>query len=282
MTFALVGAGLAIGLLAPWRLTPLVLAPTVYLAFGFDLLGAPSLLAFSDVTTDVMTYAVTRPAAVAWFVSLALTICAVAFGVAWVYFSRSWQAVAATAISTAAFLGAWLVVDSAEFQDSVYRLTSASQWVCRPVGQHGSQVCLPPDQQRDLDLVVGHATTIAQRLDQITPDPMARNYSPDQADWSPTHLPMAMPLGDNSQEAFSWAASFVTDAITSACWDDEGDPRPGLDVPTVFEAQYLLGKWLDPQSAEEPPYFPGRPPPPANPTVDQARQAYLTLEACWP
>ena len=282
ITFALVGVGLAIGLVAPWRLTPIIVALGLYLAFAFDWFGAPSLLVFGDVSTDILTYSATELSAVVWFVVFAALIGGLSFTVAW-WFSakRRLSALAITALAVLTVL-VWQVISSAGFQNSVYRLTDSSEWICRDVGTHGSQVCLPPDQKRDLSLTTDHANRIERQLDQLVPSPIARDYSPGFTNTvSLSRLSLLMPLGDNSAKAFGQTASNVVSTLISACWDQDFRPTTSLDDNDVFGAAYTIGQWLNPDSTEPPPYTLGQVQPPMNPTLAEAREAYEMIETCW-
>ena len=280
MTFALVAAGLTVGMLAPWRLVPLLLAAGLYLAFAFSWFGVNFLFVYGDITSDAITYAITKLWSVAWFVGLAFAISLVAVAVAWWGHSKSWLAVAFSLVGVFAVLGTGHVVASLK-GDSVYYFSQSDTWECRAVRTDGSSVCLPSDQVRDLDMIVSHATLIDESLNELASKPVARDYSPDMAEPSMYHLPLVLPLGDDSPEVFALAVYYAAFSLSSACWDQNGNPQGGITQWDIWEAEYLVGQWVNPSSGQQPPMAPDRPPPPSQPDLEQARKAYLLLENCW-
>jgi hypothetical protein len=163
-----------------------------------------------------------------------------------------------------------LLVGAAAMTNFVYDNTElftdvdSSSWPCAKMEKHDVDVCIPPDQERDLQMVASDLPRYYERIVQVDSSLSGRIWSLID-DPEGTALLYDLPMGKPASESAQGAA-IVSGLFSRACLARSEVPNDVLD------AYETLRLWVEPWTVSDIPRSPV--------TLDEAKAAYRHLESC--
>jgi hypothetical protein len=273
LAFALLGG--VIGWVAPSWVTPPLLAALVFGASAYDLLGARRLTAFTGSTSSSIVAMDLDPVAVAG-VTLVLALVALTAAATWAALLTSARPVIGVAgvIGIVTVVG-WVVIGGERYL-APFQYEAPASWACSQVGDRGSEVCLPPDQERDRGDMIQALAPIDARLAELEPTGPV-TFSPAPADDGQVQVPL--PVGDATIDRASLAQS--VSASLGPCFPALLERAQSEDDSRVILAAHIsLALWADPSYAEDPGLLTSLGLTDASPTLTDARNALKVLRQC--
>ncbi|WP_277212203.1 hypothetical protein [Isoptericola croceus] len=247
--YPLVAVGWFIGVSVRSWLLPPVAVIVGYLLVVF-ILGQGPLMQYFGATASVPAFLL--PDASQILAILGVVVGAALAGAAlvalWAARTRIALAVLVAAVVVAS--GAWIGLDAVHGERDPYRLGDVAGWPCAEIAGTGSDVCIAPDQQRDLNLLVNELRPLDERFEEIAPDGEDWVWMPVEHPTRPTlvyDLPLGAPIDRARQaEEVVWGGLGGC-AIDAAL---EGPDEAAFEA--VDRDVILVAQWLEPTFVPDP------------------------------